>query len=150
MRGAKIRDTSDFLQSLHENGRGNELFSDCITVSRPIDTQRSRRWKVAFIVSLRGLPELHFFFKKKKNLELCSLSRRHSLLCELITLAVATILLDPGSQPRKVTVFQSSHLTPPPRQSDFIRVIVFSSFFLTKEIMRQNASFPLPSKTGFP
>lgn len=67
MRGSKIRDTSDFLQSLHGNGRGNELFSDCITVSRPIDTQRSRRWKVAFIVSLRGLPELHFFFKKKKK-----------------------------------------------------------------------------------
>lgn len=57
----------------------------------------------------QGAPRTSLFFKKKKNLELCSLSRRHSLLCELITLAVAIILLDLGSQPRNVTVFQSSH-----------------------------------------
>lgn len=50
------------------------------------------------------LPELYFW-----NLELCSLSRRHSLLCELITLAVSTILLDLGSQPRNVTVSLRSH-----------------------------------------
>lgn len=58
----------------------------------------------------QGAPRTSLFFL---NLELCSLSRRHSLLYELITLAVATILLDPGSQPRNVTVFPKFPLNTP-------------------------------------